>query len=195
MVDLIADAATRGAELTHQLLAFSRRQPLAPQSVDVSALLRADDCPLLARAIGAGIEVESRLADELPPACVDPSQLENALLNLAINARDAMPDGGTFTVETSLERARRGVFDHARRGSPRLLRPDFGHATRGRESRQETLPHVFEPFFTTKPTGEGSGLGLAMVWGFAKQTGGARHRLLRDRHRHHVQPLPPDLDV
>jgi PAS domain S-box-containing protein len=171
MVGLIADAASRGAELTHQLLAFSRRQPLAPQPVDVSDHVRRA-LSLLAHAVGGGVEVESRLAEDLPPARVDPSQLENALLNLAINASDAMPDGGTLTVETSLaelDESYSTPFAEVRPGSYVLMTV----RDTGAGIPQETLPHVFEPFFTTKSAAQGSGLGLAMVWGFAQQTGGA----------------------
>jgi PAS domain S-box-containing protein len=170
MLGLVARAAARGAELTHQLLAFSRLQPLAPQLVDVSARIR-EMAPILSRAIGPGITEVAELEDGLPAALVDPGQLENALLNLAINAGDAMPDGGTLTISTEFAR-----LDEAYATlRAEVLLGDYvviSVGDTGTGISEQDLPHIFEPFFTTKPVGEGSGLGLAMVWGFAKQTGG-----------------------
>ncbi len=170
MLELVVSAAGRGAELTHQLLAFARQQPLAPRAVDVADRIQ-QMTPILSRAIGPGIREVTRLDDDLPEALVDPGQLENALLNLAINAGDAMPDGGTLTIGAELVQLDEGystIHDEVRPGSYVLI--SVGDSGTGISS--ELLPHIFEPFFTTKSTGEGSGLGLAMVWGFAKQTGG-----------------------
>ncbi len=170
MLDLVAGAARRGAELTHQLLAFARRQPLSPQSVDVSALID-DVTPLLIKAVKGDVEIHTRLAEALPPALVDSGQLENALLNLAINASDATKDGGTITIETSFVR-----LDSVYSTTHTDIHPGAYVLVSVRDTGEgiapEAVAHVFDPFFTTKPTGEGSGLGLAMVWGFAKQTGG-----------------------
>ena len=170
MIGLVASAAARGAQLTHHLLAFARRQPLAPKSVDASSLIL-ETTPLLARALGHGIEVATRLGDDLPPVLVDPSQLENVLLNLAINARDAMPDGGTLTLETRLVHLDVTYTTQHTEIQPGDYVLVSVHDT-GTGIAADDVPHLFEPFFTTKAAGEGSGLGLAMVWGFAKQTGG-----------------------
>ena len=170
LLGLVASAASRGAELTHQLLAFSRQQPLAPHLVDVSERVR-DMGPILSRAIGPGIELVPDLAEGLPTALVDPGQLENALLNLAINAGDAMPDGGKLTISTSaVHLAEADSTLHSG-----VLAGDYivvSVGDNGTGIADEHLPHIFEPFYTTKEAGEGSGLGLSMVWGFAKQTGG-----------------------
>jgi PAS domain S-box-containing protein len=170
MLGLVARAAARGAELTHQLLAFSRQQPLAPQVVDVSARIREME-PILSRAIGHGITEVARLEEDLPAALVDPGQLENAVLNLAINARDAMPSGGTLTISTEFAH----LDESYSTADTEVLPGDYvlvSVSDTGTGISSEQLPHIFEPFFTTKPVGEGSGLGLSMVWGFAKQTGG-----------------------
>lgn len=170
MLSLVKRAASRGAELTHRLLAFARRQPLAPQAVDIANRIR-EMIPILSRAIGPGITAVSRLEEGLPAALVDPGQLENALLNLAINAGDAMPAGGTLTVSAELaqlDEAYSTLYSEVLPGTYVLI----SVADTGTGIPSTDLAHIFEPFFTTKADGEGSGLGLAMVWGFAKQTGG-----------------------
>jgi PAS domain S-box-containing protein len=170
MLTLVASAASRGAELTHRLLAFARRQPLAPQVVDIADRIRAMT-PILERAIGAGISTVPRLEEGLPNALVDPGQLENALLNLAINAGDAMPTGGIITISAELahlDEAYSTMHAEVQPGTYILI--SVGDTGTGIPSAD--LPHIFEPFFTTKAEGDGSGLGLAMVWGFAMQTGG-----------------------
>ncbi len=170
MLSLVARAAARGAELTHQLLAFSRLQPLAPQVVDVSARIR-EMTPILSRALGRGITEVSHLEKGLPDALVDPGQLENALLNLAINARDAMPTGGTLTISTEfvhLDEAYSTVHTEVTPGEYVMV----SVRDTGTGIAEDDLLNIFEPFFTTKAAGEGSGLGLSMVWGFVKQTGG-----------------------
>jgi signal transduction histidine kinase/CheY-like chemotaxis protein len=170
ITDLINGAATRGAELTKHLLAFSRRQPLQPRNTDVNALI-IDSARLLRPTLGEHIEIESMLAHDSAPALIDPSQLSTAILNLALNARDAMPEGGKLTLET-----KNVVLDenYARQNSE--VKPgnyvliavsDTGEGIPG-----NLLEKVFEPFFTTKEAGKGSGLGLSMVYGFARQSNG-----------------------
>ncbi len=167
---MIEDAALRGAELTQRLLAFSRQQPLEPGGVDLNRLVEGLQ-KMLKRTIGEDIDIRLALVDDLPLALADSGQLENAILNLAINARDAMPDGGCLTIETA------GVFldgDYARHESDVKPGPYVMVAVSdtGAGMSPEILSRVFEPFFTTKEVGKGSGLGLSMVYGFAKQSGG-----------------------
>ncbi|MFW7413452.1 PAS domain S-box protein [Demequina sp. SO4-18] len=170
MVALVRQAAERGAELTGRLLAFARRQPLAPQHTDINSLLEGFE-PLLRRTLGDEITVETALAPELPAAHVDPSQFESAVLNLAINARDAMPEGGSLILETELRH-----LDEAYVTSHAEVTPGSYVVVTVTDSgtgiAPEALDQLFDPFFTTKPVGHGSGMGLAMVWGFARQTGG-----------------------
>ena len=163
-------AAERGQSVTQQLLAFSRRQHLQPQTLDVNALVRQFE-PLIRRAVGESIGLEVALCHE-PLVCeVDPSQLESALLNLAVNSRDAMPRGGTLTVR--LKRAERDdeLVRQNRTASPGpwivLLIEDSGVGM-----PKEVVDRVFEPFFTTKEPGKGTGLGLSRVYGFVRQSGG-----------------------
>jgi PAS domain S-box-containing protein len=163
-------AAARGARLTQQLLAFSRRQNLRPERVwvDRQATGMAD---LLHRAAGETIRVELLAAADPWPCLVDPAQFESALLNLVINARDAMPSGGTLTVSTvnvSLDAARAVELDAA---PGDYVQVDVADAGTG--IPPELMARIFEPFFTTKDIGKGSGLGLAMVHGFVRQSGGA----------------------
>ncbi len=156
--------------MTQLLLAFSRRQPLHPKPVDLSALLPGMRA-LLERTIGETIEVIWNLSPNLWFALADPGQIENALLNLGLNARDAMPEGGTLSISCSNEYL---GPEHADRiegieaGDYVLL----AVSDSGTGMAPETLEHAFEPFFTTKEVGQGSGLGLSMVYGFAKQSGG-----------------------
>ncbi|MGE7417656.1 ATP-binding protein, partial [Methylobacterium tarhaniae] len=162
-------AAKRAAALTHRLLAFSRRQTLDPRPTDVTRLVR-DMQDMIQRTVGPGITFEVVGGDDAWPALVDPSQLENALLNLCINARDAMPDGGCITVETANEAmdARTARWHDVPEGEyVRLSVTDTGTGM-----APEVIARVFEPFFTTKPIGEGTGLGLSMIYGFAQQSGG-----------------------
>jgi signal transduction histidine kinase len=157
-----------GAELTEHLLTFARRQRLEGRLVDVNAMVAATG-ELLRRSLGQAIRAETMLTDERCQAWVDPTQLQNALLNLAFNARDAMPDGGTLTVATGSERAIEG--DQQRGLEPGgfvvVKVADTGHGM-----APEVLEHAFEPLFTTKQAGGGTGLGLSIVYGFAKQSGG-----------------------
>jgi signal transduction histidine kinase len=163
-------AAQRGATLTGQLLAFARKQPLAPSAIDLAATMP-DLVPLLRRTLGEHIEVRYVETAGLWPAMADPAQLESAVLNLALNARDAMPGGGRLTIELGnkvldSEYARR--HDEVTPGDYAMVAvSDMGHGM-----TPDVVKRVFEPFFTTKPDGKGTGLGLAMVFGFVKQSGG-----------------------
>jgi signal transduction histidine kinase len=167
---MITAAAARGADLTQHLLAFARRQPLQPRSTDVNAMV-IDVARLLRPTLGEQIEIESMLAHDAAPALIDPSQLSTALLNLALNARDAMADGGKLTLET-----RNVVLDENYAAMNEEVRPgDYvmvAVSDTGEGIPKDLLQKVFEPFFTTKEVGKGSGLGLSMVYGFVKQSNG-----------------------
>ena len=160
----------RGSKLASQLLAFGRRQPLEPKVVNVGRLLR-DLEELLRRTLGEDILVETITRSEIWNTFLDPTQIENALLNLAINARDAMENGGKLTIE-----ARNTVLgDEETRQEPDVVPGDYVMLTvsdTGSGMSPEVLAQVFEPFFSTKPVGKGTGLGLSMVYGFVKQSGG-----------------------
>jgi two-component system CheB/CheR fusion protein len=163
-------ATRRGADLTRRLLAFSRRQTLNPRAVDINALI-GEATQLLARTLGGSIAVRTRLGHGVRAVFVDPGQLEDALLNLALNARDAMPDGGTLTVET----ANVSSAADARAHEPEHAAGDYVLVTvrdTGTGMPPEIVARAFEPFFTTKEVGKGSGLGLSMVHGFVTQSGG-----------------------
>jgi CheY-like chemotaxis protein len=159
-------AAERGARLTHQLLAFSRKQRLIPSPVDLNRLV-SEASDMLFRTIGATVRIETVLTQNLWPALVDPTQIELVLLNLAINARDAMPNGGCLTIRTANLR---------RSQAPGCLTPGdyvlISVADTGEGMTSEVLSKAVEPFFTTKEVGKGSGLGLSMVHGVATQSGG-----------------------
>jgi signal transduction histidine kinase len=167
---MIDDAAARGADLTQRLLAFARKQPLRPAEVDVNSLV-IEATNLLRSTLGEQIEVHLVLADDASRALIDPSQLTNAILNLALNARDAMPDGGKLTVETCnvvLDETYASANGDVTAGNYVLVAvADTGHGIPA-----AILDNVFEPFFTTKDIGKGSGLGLSMVYGFVKQSNG-----------------------
>jgi PAS domain S-box-containing protein len=168
-IELIRTAAERGAKLIAQLLAFSREQRLEPREVDLNSKI-VGMSNLLSVTLGGTVQLKMTFSPDLWPALVDPNQIEMIVLNLAINARDAMQPGGTLTLET---------FNTVIESEP--VRPEepspgdyVGLAVKdtGIGIPDEVLPHVFEPFFTTKEAGKGSGLGLAQVFGFAKQSGG-----------------------
>ena len=168
LVQAAARSARHGAKLNEQMLAFSRKQHLTPKAVDLNELvLGAQD--LLRRSLGGTVEVATALADDLWPAFVDPHQLELVILNLAINARDAMPAGGRVVVETRNVKA-------SERNKPVELGPGdyvmIAVADSGAGMSPEVLARACEPFFTTKELGKGSGLGLAQVYGLAQQSGG-----------------------
>ncbi len=162
--------AERGAELTDRLLSFSRKQALAPRTVDLRRAL-AELEAIVCRTLGETIAIRTAMAGDLRPAEVDPGQLQNALLNLFLNARDAMPKGGTISVSASnitVDATKADSFENVTPGDFVTLQvADAGHGM-----TEETLQHVFEPFFTTKEVGQGTGLGLSMVYGFAQQSGG-----------------------
>ncbi|WP_174285380.1 PAS domain-containing protein [Sphingomonas bacterium] len=162
-------AAKRAASLTHRLLAFSRRQTLDPKPTDVNRLVGGME-DLVRRTVGPAIEVEVVTAGGLWPTLVDPNQLENALLNLAINGRDAMPGGGRLTIETG------NRWLDARTARERDLEPgqyvSLCVSDTGTGMTPDIIAKAFDPFFTTKPLGEGTGLGLSMIYGFARQSGG-----------------------
>jgi len=171
IAQLIDDAATRGADITSQLLTFARRQPLEPREIDVNAMVT-ETAKLLRSILGEHIELVSVPADGAWSALADPSQLSAAIVNLAVNARDAMPSGGRITIETAnVVRAGAGAPDDGSNKSGEFVMiavADTGHGIPA-----EIRERVFEPFFTTKGIGRGTGLGLSMVYGFARQSGGA----------------------
>ncbi len=160
----------RGTRLVRQLLAFARRQPLEPRPIGLGTLVN-EMSDLLRRTLGERIEIETIVAGGLWTTLADPAQLETALLNLAINARDAMPDGGKLTIELSnafLDDAYAATHSEVTPGQYVMLAvTDTGHGM-----APEVLERVFEPFFSTKPEGRGTGLGLSQIYGFVKQTGG-----------------------
>ncbi len=161
-------AAERGANLTSQLLAFSRRQRLSPVALDINAVINGMR-DLLVRSIGPQVEIETKLQSDVWPALADPTQLEVMLLNLAINARDAMTNGGKIVIGTKNMAA-----------LPEQIAAELDHgeyvcisvSDNGPGMTPDVLTHAFEPFFTTKAHGKGTGLGLAQLYGFAKQSGG-----------------------
>ena len=170
LAEMIGSAAQRGAELTQRLLAFARRQALNPKAVDVNALILGME-GLLKRTLGEHIDIELVLRADVWPALVDSAQLESALLNICINSRDAMASGGTLTLETSCIRV---DTDDAQ--NPSALVPGqyvmITVSDIGTGIAPDHLSRVFEPFFTTKAIGQGTGLGLSMVYGFIKQSNG-----------------------
>jgi len=164
------DAVDRGAKLAAQLLAFGRQQPLAPVVINPARQLRAMD-DLLRRALGEAVEIESVVAGGLWNIAVDPHQLENVILNLAINARDAMPEGGKLTLELSnatLDDDYVVALPDVPAGQYVML----AVTDTGTGMSPQVLEQAFDPFFSTKPEGEGTGLGLSMAYGFVKQSGG-----------------------
>ncbi len=169
-VTRIAESAERAALLTRQLLAFSRHQRLSPQYVDLKTLLQRQE-HMLARIIGENVAVALKLSDAACPVRVDPAHVEQVILNLAINARDAMPDGGVFTIETravTVDSASAQQWDHVEPGDyVGLIVSDTGIGM-----SPDVQSRVFEPFFTTKEVGKGTGLGLSTVYGIVVQSGG-----------------------
>ncbi|MEO6925157.1 MAG: PAS domain-containing protein, partial [Rhodanobacter sp.] len=162
-------AVRRAASLTQRLLAFSRQQTLDPRSTDINRLVAGME-DLIRRTIGPSVDLEVVGAGGIWPSLVDPPQLENALLNLCINARDAMPDGGRLTIET----ANRSLDEYAAAACE--LEPGqyvaLSVTDTGIGMSADVIARAFDPFFTTKPIGQGTGLGLSMIYGFARQSGG-----------------------
>jgi PAS domain S-box-containing protein len=168
-IDAAMTSANRAAALTHRLLAFARRQPLIPKSVDANQLVVSLE-DLLRRTIGETIDLVVAASDDLWRTLCDPNQLESALLNLAINARDAMPDGGKLSISTANAR-----LDGAAADTSALAPGDYiciAVADTGAGMSAEVAARAFDPFFTTKPIGQGTGLGLSMIYGFARQSNG-----------------------
>ena len=169
-VDAATDAATRAANLTSRLLAFSRQQPLAPQVIDANKLVSGMS-ELLHRTLGEGIKIETVLAARLWRTFADTSQLENALLNLAVNGRDAMPEGGRLTIET----ANTHLDDQYAKANAEVAAGQYvliAVTDTGTGMPAEVVARAFDPFFTTKGANKGTGLGLSQVFGFVKQSGG-----------------------
>ncbi|WP_448724031.1 ATP-binding protein [Pseudomonas farris] len=170
LIDLGVTSANRAAGLTHRLLAFSRRQSLDSKPVQMNTLVVSMD-ELLQRSINESIHLEMQLDEQLWVAEVDPNQLESALLNLVLNARDAMPDGGKLLVKTSNQHLDTGFTE----AHSNLQPGDYivlSVTDTGCGMPQSTINRAFDPFFTTKPIGQGTGLGLSMIYGFSKQSGG-----------------------
>ena len=166
----ITKAAQRGAELTHQLLAFARREVVRPRPLDLGAVVTGIE-PMLSRSIGEHIRLIVRLADDLPPITADPGQLDQVLVNLAVNARDAMPGGGQLSIETSaltVDADYTVTRPHLRTGHYVRLRV----SDTGTGMPPEVIERAFEPFYTTKGPGKGTGLGLATVYGIITAAGG-----------------------
>lgn len=169
-VEAAADAAARAANLTARLLAFSRQQPLAPQIVDANRLVTGMS-DLLRRTLGHAIEIETVLAGGLWKTHADPTQLENAIINLAVNARDAMDEEGKLTIETAnchLDEAYAAAHPQVKAGQYVMI----AVTDTGSGMPADIMAKAFEPFFTTKPAAKGTGLGLSQVFGFVKQSGG-----------------------
>jgi PAS domain S-box-containing protein len=167
---MIDEAAARGANLTQHLLAFARKQPLQPREIDINTLI-IDTAKLLRPTLGEQIEIESVFEDEVCLATVDPNQLTTAILNLALNARDAMPDGGKLILETGsvyLDEAYSNIHNDVRPGRYALI----AVSDTGTGIPAALIDKVFDPFFTSKGPGKGTGLGLSMVYGFVKQSAG-----------------------
>ncbi|KIF59864.1 histidine kinase [Pseudomonas fluorescens] len=170
LIDLGVTSANRAAGLTHRLLAFSRRQSLDPKAVQMNTLVLSMG-ELLQRSLNESIYLEMRLDDDLWVAEADPNQLESALLNLVINARDAMPEGGKLVVETSnqvLHSDFTAAYSNLEPGDYVML----SVTDNGSGMPQSVVSRAFDPFFTTKPIGQGTGLGLSMIYGFSKQSRG-----------------------
>ncbi len=162
--------AQRAAALTRQLLAFARRQVLEPQNLDVNAVI-AESISLMGKVIGEHVEINLQLTERLEPAWADATQIEQIIMNLCINARDAMPEGGRLTLETQLTEVQPGAEEYRSYFRPgRYVQITVADTGTGMDAT--TLEHIFEPFFTTKEVGKGTGLGLATVYGIVKQHNG-----------------------
>jgi PAS domain S-box-containing protein len=170
LVESVLEASLRGAELTRQLLAFSRRQPLQPKITDLDDLI-GRTARLLTRVLGENIRLNVQLEPNVGSILVDEAQMESALINMAVNARDAMPNGGALTIKTGKLRVNGSGADRP----PELLPGEYSvveMSDTGHGMPPDVLARIYEPFFTTKPAGKGTGLGLSMVYGFVRQSGG-----------------------
>ena len=170
LVELVLEASLRGAELTQQLLAFSRRQPLHPKITKLGDLIE-KTTRLLTPTLGENIRLDLQLQSDVGSILVDEAQMEAALINMAVNARDAMPNGGTLTIKTG-----KLQVDGKGTSQPLGLVPGQYSVVEMNDTGDgmppEVLARIFEPFFTTKAAGKGTGLGLSMVYGFVRQSGG-----------------------
>jgi signal transduction histidine kinase len=170
LAEMINGAALKGAELTKRLLAFARRQALEPKIIDINSLLE-NMITLLQHTLGEHINIIFKKEDLLKPVTIDPGQLENAILNLAINARDAMPEGGQLVLQT-----KQAILDTDYAKTHAEVKPgsyiQISVTDTGAGIAAKDLKKVFEPFFSTKSKDNGTGLGLSMVFGFMKQSGG-----------------------
>jgi CheY-like chemotaxis protein len=169
LLGLATSAGERGAALTHRLLAFSRQQSLSPEHIDINRHVGGIS-ELLRRTLGESIAIETVLAGGLWRCFVDPNQLESALLNIAVNARDAMPDGGKLTIETGNTYLDEEYAAHEDVSPGQYVLLAVTDTGTGMSS--ETMAHALEPFFTTKASGKGTGLGLSQIYGFVKQSDG-----------------------
>jgi CheY-like chemotaxis protein len=167
-VESVYQAAERGAALVRHLLAFSRKQTLSPRALDPNSLVR-DTIELLKRSLGARIRLDMQLEEHLWPCKVDPAQLQSALLNLAVNARDAMPQGGRLLITTRNTHLQDDIEVADGAGVPHVC---VSVGDTGTGIPPEIQQRIFEPFFSTKQPGQGTGLGLSMVFGFVKQSKG-----------------------
>src|ERR1051326_6576917 len=167
----IRKAAERGAAVTHQLLAFSRKQVLEPKVLDLNAVV-SDMSKMLLRLLGEHIELAIKLNPRLGSVKADPTQIGQAIVNLAVNARDAMPQGGRLTLETDDLEMNQGYLQDGQTPVPRGRYIMLQIRDTGTGMSEETLGRIFDPFFTTKERGKGTGLGLATVYGIVKQSGG-----------------------
>jgi CheY-like chemotaxis protein len=176
-VEMALSSVSRAAALTHRLLAFSRRQTLDPKPIRIDWLV-GSMADMFRRTVGPSIQIEIRLAGGLWPTLCDPNQLENALLNLVINARDAMPDRGHLVIEAAnvvLNEERTAAGDVPLRNVPAGEYVVLSVTDSGTGMSPTTMARAFDPFFTTKPLGQGTGLGLSMIYGFVQQSGGYIH--------------------
>jgi len=193
IADSIATAAERGADLTRSLLAFARKQPLMPRDIDIGQKILGME-QLLRRTLGEHVECEFLLDQNLWFASVDPGQLASAVLNLVLNARDAMPQGGKLTV--AVRNAQHDESEVDVNGEPRP--GDYvvvGVTDTGSGMTAEVAGRAFEPFFTTKEVGKGTGLGLSMVYGFVQQSGGSMQIRSEPGHGTVIKLLFPRVDA
>jgi signal transduction histidine kinase len=165
----IREAAQRAASLTKQLLAFTRQQPMEPRVVSLNDVVSGVE-EMVRQVLGRGVELVARLAPDLPPVRVDPVRIEQVVLNMAVNARDAMPRGGRLTLETDRVEFADGATPHPDLAPGAFVRLRLSDTGIGMDA--ETQARVFEPFFSTKRMGEGTGLGLSTAYGIVKQSGG-----------------------
>ncbi|EKG33072.1 sensor y box histidine kinase/response regulator [Pseudomonas avellanae BPIC 631] len=168
-INAALEGSKRAASLTHRLLAFSRRQTLAPKATDVDVLIAGMD-ELIRRTVGPAIDMQVVASRGLWSTLVDPHQLENSLLNLCLNARDAMPDGGRLLIQTANRHLNASAATQYELPPGRYV--ELSVTDTGTGMAKEVIDRAFDPFFTTKPTGMGTGLGLSMIYGFARQSGG-----------------------